>query len=140
MRAQSSATITSQTVQLLVPTTSSSWSVPLSPVNLNTQGDLGLPDTDCLLEDRRHLENSCSTLPEYNPLMDPVADSILHMRDAIELAYSKIVHWRPNIFKLPSGNASKQFIDELTNLFNSYNEGSVTESFTITSAIWFFLP
>ena len=134
---QSSATIISQTVQLLVPTTSSSWSVPLSPVNLNTQGDLGLPDTDCLLEDRRHLENLCSTLPEYNPLMDPVADSILHMRDAIELAYSKIVHWRPNIFKLPSGNASKQFIDELTNLFNSYNEGSVTVSFTITSAMVF---
>ena len=69
--------------------------------------------------------------------MDPVDDSILHMRDAIELAYSKIVHWRPNIFKLPSGNASKHFIDELTNLFNSYNEGSVTESFTITSAMVF---
>ena len=69
--------------------------------------------------------------------MDPVDDSILHMRDAIELAYSKIVHWHPNIFKLPSGNASKHFIDELTNLFNSYNEGSVTESFTITSAMVF---
>ena len=36
---QSSAAIISQTVQSLVPTTSSSWSVPLSPVNLNTQGD-----------------------------------------------------------------------------------------------------
>ena len=36
---QFSAAIITQTVQSLVPTTSSSCSVPLSPVNLNTQGD-----------------------------------------------------------------------------------------------------
>ena len=34
----------------------------------------------------------------------------------MEDAYEKIVYWRRNLFLLPAGNVSKNYIDELTRL------------------------
>ena len=41
-------------------------------------------------------------------------------RKAIASAYAQVVHWRPNLFKVPSGACGKQFVAELTRLFNAY--------------------
>ena len=39
-------------------------------------------------------------------------------------AYEKIVHWKKNIFLLPSGKAGKEFIDEMTRLVGEWNNDS----------------
>ena len=39
---------------------------------------------------------------------------------AIDDAYAQLVHWRPNFLKVPSGAWGKQFVSELTCLFNGF--------------------
>ena len=39
---------------------------------------------------------------------------------AIDNAYNKAVHWRRNIFSVPSGQAGKKFVLELARLFRSF--------------------
>ena len=44
--------------------------------------------------------------------------------DQLELLksiYDKMVHWRNNIFRIPSGKLGKLFITEMTSLINSWN-------------------
>ena len=41
---------------------------------------------------------------------------LLSFGESIDHAYEKIVHWRNNLFLLPSGKAGKEFIDEMTRL------------------------
>ena len=38
--------------------------------------------------------------------------------NTIQSAYNEIIHWRKNLFKLPSGKAAKLFITELTTEFH----------------------
>jgi len=38
--------------------------------------------------------------------------------------YEKIVFWRSNLFLLPSGNAGKQYIREITRLINAWTDNS----------------
>ena len=47
---------------------------------------------------------------------------------AIDCAYSEMVHWRKNVFSVPSGKAGKQFVRELTTLFSAYAQASALES------------
>ena len=54
---------------------------------------------------------------------------------AVHCAYTEIVHWRRNIFLVPSGKAGKQFIKELTSLLNAYAQGSALESIALEAAM-----
>ena len=36
----------------------------------------------------------------------------------IDDAYAQVVHWQPNLFKIPSGACGKHFVAKLTCLFN----------------------
>ena len=47
---------------------------------------------------------------------------------AIHCAYSEIVHWRRNVFSVPSGKTGKMFVRELTALFHGYAQASAKES------------
>ena len=53
----------------------------------------------------------------------------------IQCAYSEIAHWRRNTFMVPSSKAGKQFVRELTALFNAYVQGSALESVALTSVM-----
>ena len=55
--------------------------------------------------------------------------------EAINSAYSQIVHWRPNVFMVPSGNRGKQFIGNLAKLFDAYAQESSYEAFAIKAAM-----
>ena len=55
----------------------------------------------------------------------------------IEEAYSLIVHWRRNLFKVPSGSSGKQFVAELARLFNAFTTESAMESIALTAAMTF---
>ena len=47
---------------------------------------------------------------------------------SVSLSYEEIVHWRWNLFKVPSGKAGKSFVCELGRLFQAYGDGSALES------------
>ena len=44
--------------------------------------------------------------------------------EVIDQTYQKNVHWRSNIFKIPSGKQGKAFVKEMAHLFTCYAEGS----------------
>ena len=50
-------------------------------------------------------------------------------------AYSTVVHWRRNIFSIPSGNAGTAFVTELSRLFCAYAVGSALESVALKAAM-----
>ena len=49
--------------------------------------------------------------------------------------YTEVVHWRPNLFKLPQGNAGKAFVTELARLYAAFATGSALESVAMTAVI-----
>lgn len=109
---------------------------PMSPA---TSYSSQLSASRSISESGNHLESNmcCFSLPSFQSLTPPVDTATAKVCEDINHAYSKIVHWRPNIFQLPPGNLSKQFVDTLAGLFQSYNDGSATEGSTITAAMVF---
>ena len=61
-----------------------------------------------------HVELNEQLVPDRN---DTTAEKI-------ERAYEKIVHWRKNLFMLPTGSCGKSYINELTRLMNSWTYNS----------------
>ena len=53
----------------------------------------------------------------------------------IECCYAEIVHWRQNRFKLPSGNAGKSFVRELSRLFRAFSDCSTMEAAALKAAM-----
>ena len=54
---------------------------------------------------------------------------------SVECCYEEIVHWRRNLFKIPSGKTGKSFVHELTKLFCAYADGSALESIALKAAM-----
>ena len=54
---------------------------------------------------------------------------------AIDRAYAEIVHWKRNLFLLPSGKAGKDFIREQTRLLSSYAESKPLERIALKAAM-----
>ncbi len=72
------------------------------------------------------------TLPDFSPVAAP---NFLwgtlpgnEFMQTINEAYSEVVHWRRNIFLVPSGNAGKKFVREITRLLNAYTHSSALET------------
>ena len=55
--------------------------------------------------------------------------------DSINLSYMEIVHWRRNLFKVPSGKAGKALVRELTRMFRAYADGSALEGIAMQAAM-----
>ena len=53
----------------------------------------------------------------------------------IELAYEQVVHWKRNLFKVPSGKAGKLLVSELTRMFRAYSDGSALECIALKAAM-----
>lgn len=53
----------------------------------------------------------------------------------IDDVYAQVVHWRPNLFKVPSGACGKQFVAELTRLFNAFAMESDLEAIAMKAAM-----
>ena len=50
------------------------------------------------------------------------------MFNAITRIYDEVIHWRHNLFIVPSGNAGKSFVSELARLLQAFADGSSIES------------
>ena len=54
---------------------------------------------------------------------------------SINTAYAEVVHWKRNIFSVPSGKAGKAFANELARLFRSYADSSALECIALKAAM-----
>ena len=97
-----------------------------------------------LVDSQREAEDDIGThpvgdLPSFTPACDPnsqwgnlTGDEFSH---AISAAYFEAVHWKRNIFLVPSGAEGKEFVQELARIFGAYAERSALESFAMTAAM-----
>ena len=71
-------------------------------------------------------------IPSHDHLADPsfVWGSVTasSFSTNISKAYNEIVHWKGNLFSVPSGNKGNQFVSELARLYRAYAEASALES------------
>jgi hypothetical protein len=58
--------------------------------------------------------------------------------ETITSIYNEIVKWRKNLFMIPTGKASKEFLTELATWLNHYNRGSAFQG--IAMKVFFILP
>ena len=82
--------------------------------------------------------STVADLPPFVPISTPNftwgdLDGEAFVR-TIDSSYDVIVHWRRNLFKVPSGKAGKAFIRELTRLFRAYADGSALENVALKAA------
>ena len=83
--------------------------------------------------------NPMDMLPPYTPIspIDPsykwgsAEGSVFRLK--VVRCYDEVVHWRRNVFSIPSGKAGKGFVSEMARLYQAYAEGSQIESLTLTA-------
>ena len=79
-------------------------------------------------------------LPPYHPLSKPNfmwSENISGeaFTDDIMATYHEIVHWKKNIFMVPSGRAGEDFVKEMSLLFRSYGESTAEECVSLMAAM-----
>ena len=98
------------------------------------QADVLTIETDNIL-----LANISNYIPdEPYPKKDWHDMTGLQFTQTIDNIYDEIVHWRKNLFKLPSGTAGRSFISLLTNWLDHFNRG--TEFCRIVLKVFIILP
>ena len=82
---------------------------------------------------------SAAALPETTPMATPTFTwgdvDAEPFTQRLDHAYSVVVHWRRNVFAVPSGKAGTGFVSELSRLFLAYAEGSALESIALKAAM-----
>ena len=98
----------------------------------------------CIKRDKSHNTsiNHVDPLPSFVPAQIPnfrwgEIDGTT-MQGVINESYNEIVHWKRNLFKVPSGKAGKGFVRELTRLLNAFAEVSALEVIALKAA--FVMP
>ena len=98
----------------------------------------------CITRDKSHDTsiNHVDPLPSFVPAQIPnfrwgEIDGTT-MQGVINESYNEIVHWKRNLFKVPSGKAGKGFVHELTRLLNAFAEVSALEVIALKAA--FVMP
>ena len=88
-------------------------------------------------EDRASDGRFTTNLPAFRPAGQPNfrwgAKEGVDFAHGVRVSYEVVVHWRRNVFLLPSGKVGKEFIRELTRLFNAYTGTSALESVVFDS-------
>ena len=118
--------------------TGPSQSMSMSPLSLSNQNVTTIPETPNAsantispldeVSQTRSSMNITWPLPALQPpnfMWGSCSGEILCTR--IEQAYEEVVHWRRNLFQVPSGAAGKAFVSELARLFQAYADSSSLE-------------
>jgi hypothetical protein len=111
---------------------------PITPSVLST-GSPPTQPTPCLSPTLESDQPTISELPLFEPAQNPNfrwgdkdGETFAH---SIDLCYKEIVHWRRNLFKVPSGKAGKSFVSELARMFRAFAEGSALECVAMQAAM-----
>ena len=51
----------------------------------------------------------------------------------VKEVYNEVIHWRRNLFQIPSGSAGKSFVAELAHLYLAYADGSCLENVALAA-------
>ena len=102
-------------------------------------GPEGPPMADNAPDDHYQTNPDTELLPSFAPMQSPTfhwgdVEGVVFDCD-IQNCYKEIVHWKRNLFKVPSGRASKSFIRELARLFQAYADVSALESVALQAAM-----
>lgn len=85
------------------------------------------------------IDREIGQLPLFPPASDPNCRwgdvEGASLAQTVSVAYSQVVHWRRNVFLVPSGAEGKEFVSEMARLYQSYADGSAMEGFAITAAM-----
>ena len=113
---------------------SSWWRLPfLRPLEIQMNSDF-TPDTKNITP-----APTVADLPSFAPISIPnfrwgdLGGEVFAC--TIDSSYDEIVHWRQNPFKVPSEKAGKAFIQEITQMFRDYADGSALESVALKAAM-----
>ena len=60
--------------------------------------------------------------------------SAFDISNILEATYSEVVHWRRNCFTLPFGKAGREFVSELSKLYQAFAPASALESIALKAA------
>ena len=52
---------------------------------------------------------------------------------SIRTAYTEVVHWKRNIFSVPSGSVGKAFVNEVAMLYHAYADSSAFEVIALSA-------
>ena len=79
------------------------------------------------------------TLPSYPQIHEPSftwgnVDGVTFTH-AITCCYNEVVHWKRNVFMVPSGKVGNSFVKELTRLTRAYAEASALEAVALKAAM-----
>lgn len=84
-------------------------------------------------------QNTIAGLPNYLPMEQPIFQwgdvDATTLIERIDNAYQQIVHWKPNLFKIPSGNSGSLFVSTLTSLISAYADGTALECIALKAAM-----
>ena len=81
------------------------------------------------------------TLPPYAPACSPDSAYLWGnldgptMCDKVIACYNEVIHWKRNVFRIPSGKVGKAFVSEMAKLFQAFAEETRIESFALTAAV-----
>ena len=132
-RCQNEAKVVSQPIGDNVPPTSEETDSPKSVSGVRVSADAS---TDVDIEAD---EMKVSDLPPYSLATSPNfmwgridGESFTH---TISCCHAEIVHWKRNLFKVPSGKAGSAFTGELARLFRAYGESSAMELVSLNAAM-----
>jgi len=54
---------------------------------------------------------------------------------SLSCCYAEVVHWKQNLFKVPSGKVGNSFVKEITRLLRAYIETSALESVALKAVM-----
>ena len=101
-----------------------------------------MPDAACGKHVNIQIESASQEhvpLPPFNRIQEPNfqwrnmdGETFAH---SISCCYPEIVHWKRNLFKIPSGKLGILLVKEITKLFQSYADRSALESIAIKAAM-----
>ena len=78
-------------------------------------------------------------LPSYAPVPNPCFrwgdKDGKTFAQSINLCYKETVHWRRNLFKVPTGKSGKALVRELARMFQAYADGSALEGIVLQAAM-----
>ena len=105
---------------LTSPSSPSPSSLSPSSLSLSSSSPSSPSPSSPLLTTRVDSHETLYSLPDYPPLLNlnfmwGNLDGI-SFTNAIHNAHKEVVHWRRNIFKVPSGRVGKSFVSELAHL------------------------
>ena len=90
-------------------------------------------------ESEKITQEMSKSFPSYRELCPPNftwgSISASEFQPLIESAYAEVVHWRCNLFQVPSGSIRNKFVLKLAKLFQAFVDAASLESVAITAAM-----